>query len=75
MEVHNPMSASHYPLKVGWMYDPSENPYKRPNFVSPFVWGERLREKLRLGQIPPEYVQWVQEEVTEHEEILQVGIS
>ena len=59
---------------IGRMADPYII-YRQPDFVSHADWIISLRLQLWKGQIPLEHVQLVQELITEHHEMRQVGIS
>ena len=48
--------------------------YRRPDFVSHAEWIISLRLRLLKGLIPLEHVEWVREQITEHQERQQVVI-
>ena len=56
------------------MDDPYDRIYRRPDFVSHAEWIISLRLRLLKGRIPLEHVEWVQEQITEHQERQQVVI-
>ena len=48
--------------------------YRRPDFVSQVEWVINLRLQLLKQSIPLEHIEWVQEQIREHQGIQQVVI-